>query len=78
MVTRAWRVYGAKGYRQRESFSKSYRWDFSDDMVDMMIYIQHSLMQWILCWRKRKNLMKKIIEMVIGKGDRNVCWRFSL
>ena len=37
-----------------------------------------SLMQWILCWRKRKNLMKKIIEMVIGKGDRNGCWRFSL
>lgn len=37
MVTRAWRVYGAKGHRQRESFSKSYRWDFSDDMVGTRI-----------------------------------------
>ena len=37
MVTRAWRVYEAKGYRQRESFSKSYRWDFSDDMVGTRI-----------------------------------------
>ena len=28
-VTRAWRVYGAEGHRQRESFSPSYQYDFS-------------------------------------------------
>ena len=29
MVTRIWRVYGAEGHRQRESFCDSYRYDFS-------------------------------------------------
>lgn len=29
MVTRAWRVYGQEGHRQRTSFFKSMRWDFS-------------------------------------------------
>lgn len=27
---RAWKVYGAEGHRQRESFGESYRWDFSE------------------------------------------------
>ena len=30
MFTKAWKVYGADGHRQRESFNKSYRWDFSN------------------------------------------------
>ena len=30
MVTRTWKVYGAFGHRQRESFFDSYRNDFSD------------------------------------------------
>ena len=30
MITRAWKVYGAEGHRQRESFNESYRWDFSE------------------------------------------------
>lgn len=30
MVTRTWKVYGALGHRQRESFFESYRNDFSD------------------------------------------------
>lgn len=28
-ISRLWRVYGADGHRQRESFYKSYRYDFS-------------------------------------------------
>ena len=31
MVTRSWKVYGAWGHRQRESFFPSYKYDFSDD-----------------------------------------------
>ena len=31
MITRSWKVYGREGHRQRESFSKSYRYDFSDE-----------------------------------------------
>lgn len=31
MVTKVWRVYGAEGHRQRESFEESYVWDFSND-----------------------------------------------
>lgn len=30
MTTRAWRVYGREGHRQRTSFFKSIRWDFSE------------------------------------------------
>lgn len=29
-VTKAWKVYGLDGHRQRESFFKSTRWDFSE------------------------------------------------
>lgn len=29
MTTRAWRVYGVEGHRQRESFSPSAKYDFS-------------------------------------------------
>lgn len=29
MTTRTWKVYGANGHRQRESFNKSYTYDFS-------------------------------------------------
>lgn len=31
MITRTWKVYGANGHRQRESFNKSYTYDFSDN-----------------------------------------------
>ncbi len=30
-MTRTWKVYGAEGHRQRESFSESYKYDFSED-----------------------------------------------
>lgn len=29
MVTKSWKIYGVDGHRQRESFGKSYKWDFS-------------------------------------------------
>lgn len=29
-ITRSWRIYGAPGHRQRESFCPSYEYDFSD------------------------------------------------
>lgn len=29
-MTRAWKIYGAEGHRQRESFSKSCKYDFSE------------------------------------------------
>lgn len=31
MFIKAWKVYGAEGHRQRESFNKSYRYDFSNE-----------------------------------------------
>lgn len=30
MVTKAWKVYGAEGHRQRISFGKSVKYDWSD------------------------------------------------
>lgn len=30
-VTRIWKVYGSEGHRQKESFSDSYKYDFSND-----------------------------------------------
>ena len=29
-MIRIWKVYGAEGHRQRESFSESYKYDFSE------------------------------------------------
>ena len=31
-ITRSWKVYGAPGHRQRESFYPSYEYDFSDEL----------------------------------------------
>lgn len=31
MMTKGWKVFGADGHRQRESFFKSYAYDFSND-----------------------------------------------
>lgn len=32
-VTRTWKVFGAEGHRQRESFCPSYKRDFSDESI---------------------------------------------
>lgn len=31
MVTKIWKIYGAEGHRQRESFNSSYKDDFSNE-----------------------------------------------
>lgn len=41
-VTRAWRVYGADGHRQRESFGASYVWDFSTENDTRIIAVENS------------------------------------
>lgn len=42
MVTRTWRVYGTEGHRQRESFNKSYTWDFSEGDNKRVIEVENS------------------------------------
>lgn len=42
MVTMSWKVYGIAGHRQRESFSASYRYDFSDENGTRIIEVQNS------------------------------------
>ena len=37
MFNKTWKVYGAEGHRQRESFFESYTHDFSDDKVGTRI-----------------------------------------
>ena len=37
MVQRNWKIYGAEGHRQRESFNKSHAYDFSNDEVGVRI-----------------------------------------
>ena len=37
MFKKKWKVYGAEGHRQRESFFESYTYDFSDDKVGTRI-----------------------------------------
>ena len=31
MKTKTWKIYGAEGHRQRESFNASYKYDFSNE-----------------------------------------------
>ena len=38
-VTKAWRVYGDEGHRQRESFHKSASYDFSKDGKTRMLTV---------------------------------------
>lgn len=42
IMTRTWKVYGANGHRQRESFGKSYRYDFSKDGETRIIEVENS------------------------------------
>jgi hypothetical protein len=42
MVTRAWKIYGIDGHRQRESFSKSYKYDWSNDCMTRILEIENS------------------------------------
>ena len=37
-VTRTWKVYGADGHRQRESFGESVKWDWSNERDGTRIF----------------------------------------
>lgn len=42
MTTRTWKVYGADGHRQRISFEKSFKWDFSKDNNTRIIDVENA------------------------------------
>lgn len=42
MITRTWKVYGADGHRQRESFFNSHKHDFTEDNNIKIIEVQNS------------------------------------
>ena len=42
MVKRSWKVYGMEGHRQRESFSPSYKYDFSENGITRIIEVENS------------------------------------
>ena len=41
-MTRAWKIYGAEGHRQRESFNKSCKYDFSEGSDVRIIEVDNS------------------------------------
>lgn len=41
-ATRAWKVYGAEGHRQRESFEESCKYDFSENGIIRIIEVDNS------------------------------------
>lgn len=41
-VTRAWKVYGADGHRQRESFFPSYKYNFSQNGETLIIEVENA------------------------------------
>lgn len=41
-VTRAWKVYGAEGHRQRESFCESYAYDWTNGKDVRKIEVENS------------------------------------
>lgn len=42
MIKRVWKIYGTEGHRQRESFNKSYTWDFSEGDNKRIIEVENS------------------------------------
>ncbi len=42
MTTRTWKVYGQDGHRQRESFGRSQKYDFSENGKTRIIEVQNS------------------------------------
>lgn len=37
MITKTWKVYGSDGHRQRETFNRSYVWDFTSEKEGIRI-----------------------------------------
>lgn len=42
MITRIWKVYGKEGHRQRESFNKSQKYDFTEGNDVRVIEVENS------------------------------------
>lgn len=42
MTTKTWKVYGVDGHRQRESFNKSRKYDFSENETVRIIEVENS------------------------------------
>ena len=42
MITRAWKIYGAYGHRQRESFCSSYKYDWSNGDNVRIVEVENS------------------------------------
>ena len=42
MVTKTYKVYGAEGHRQKESFNESYKYDFSEGDDIRIIEVENS------------------------------------
>lgn len=42
MITKAWKVYGKDGHRQRESFNDSYKYDFTKGDDVRIIEVENS------------------------------------
>lgn len=42
MITRTWKVYGIEGHRQRESFGKSYKYDWSKENQTRIVEVINS------------------------------------
>lgn len=41
-TTKSWRIYGMDGHRQRESFNKSCKYDFSENETVRIIEVENS------------------------------------
>lgn len=41
-VTKTWKIYGMDGHRQRESFNKSCKYDFSENETVRIIEVENS------------------------------------
>lgn len=41
-ITRVYKVYSVEGHRQRESFNKSYKYDFSENGATRIIEVENS------------------------------------
>lgn len=42
MTTKSWKIYGMDGHRQRESFNKSCKYDFSENETVRIIEVENS------------------------------------
>ena len=66
MITRAWKVYGKEGHRQRESFAPSYVHDWTNDRDGVRIVAVHN---------SDKTGTNDYSIIIITRGDAKECKR---